>query len=271
MKISVITVNFNNRNGLEKTILSVVGQKDFDDYEYIIIDGGSKDGSVDVIKKHIQQISYWVSEPDKGIYNAMNKAVNVAKGDYLVFMNSGDCFYDGHVLRNVANTMEPDSDFIAGNTKCNGRINKTPQEITGMYMFRLSLHHQATFVKRSAFDKKQYDERFKITADWVHMFDMLVLHDAKYQHIDTIISEIEEGGVSVTNWKQLENERRMYLREVLPSRIYNDYHVFEYANALSGENQQLFKTLSEHHFVRNEIMLVNFLLKALIKIKKMIH
>ena len=101
MKYSIITINYNNKDGLEKTILSVLGQT-CHDYEYIIIDGGSTDGSVDVIKKYANRIDYWVSEPDSGRYPAMNKGINQAKGDYLNFMNSGDTFYSSTVLVDIA-------------------------------------------------------------------------------------------------------------------------------------------------------------------------
>ena len=100
MKLSVITINYNNRDGLRKTIESVVNQT-CRDFEYIIIDGGSTDGSVDVIKQYADRIDYWVSEPDKGIYHAMNKGIAVAHGEYLNFMNSGDCFYESTVVENV--------------------------------------------------------------------------------------------------------------------------------------------------------------------------
>ncbi|MDR2910496.1 MAG: glycosyltransferase [Bacteroidales bacterium] len=89
MKLSIITINLNNVAGLQKTIESVVKQT-FTDYEYIVIDGGSTDGSADIIKQHANKITYWVSEPDKGIYNAMNKGIRVAKGEYCLFLNSGD-------------------------------------------------------------------------------------------------------------------------------------------------------------------------------------
>ena len=91
MKFSIITINYNNVEGLRNTIKSVVNQT-YTDYEFIIIDGGSTDGSVEVIKEYANIITYWVSEPDKGIYNAMNKGIEVANGEYLNFMNSGDCF-----------------------------------------------------------------------------------------------------------------------------------------------------------------------------------
>ena len=97
MKFTVITINYNNVEGLRQTILSVVGQT-CDDFEYVIIDGGSTDGSVGVIKEYEDKITHWVSEKDGGIYNAMNKGVKVAHGEYLIFMNSGDIFFDNKVL-----------------------------------------------------------------------------------------------------------------------------------------------------------------------------
>ena len=112
MKYSIITVNFNNRDGLRKTIESVIHQT-CRDYEYIVIDGGSTDGSVDVLKEYDKNIDYWVSEPDKGIYNAMNKGITQAHGEYLNFMNSGDCFYDKNVLENLCE-KGLSSDIIVG-------------------------------------------------------------------------------------------------------------------------------------------------------------
>jgi glycosyltransferase involved in cell wall biosynthesis len=97
MKLSVITINYNNCDGLRKTIESVVSQT-FTDFEYIIIDGGSTDGSVDVIKEYAGRIDYWVSERDRGCYHAMNKGVKVAQGEYVIFMNSGDSFYTNDVI-----------------------------------------------------------------------------------------------------------------------------------------------------------------------------
>lgn len=114
MKISVITINYNNRAGLEATAESVVCQCGAD-YEWIVIDGGSTDGSVDVIKKHESRISYWCSCPDNGIYHAMNKGVKQATGEYCIFMNSGDCFAAPTVLKEVSGEAEQcGSDFITG-------------------------------------------------------------------------------------------------------------------------------------------------------------
>ncbi|WP_291275238.1 glycosyltransferase, partial [Flavobacterium sp.] len=98
--ISVITVNYNNDNGLKKTIESVINQT-YKNFEFIIIDGGSTDQSSEIIKNYQDKINYWVSEPDKGVYSAMNKGIKVANGDFLIFMNSGDVFINENVLQNV--------------------------------------------------------------------------------------------------------------------------------------------------------------------------
>jgi len=104
MKFSIITVNYNNKTGLFNTIKSVINQT-FSDFEFIIIDGGSDDGSIEVIKEYSDRITYWVSERDNGIYNGMNKGIVQAKGDYVNFMNSGDTFYSNNTLENVYSMM----------------------------------------------------------------------------------------------------------------------------------------------------------------------
>ena len=91
MKYSIITINYNHIEGLKRTIDSVISQTS-SNYEYIIIDGGSTDGSVNIIKEYKEHLVYWISEKDNGVYHAMNKGVAQAQGDYCIFMNSGDCF-----------------------------------------------------------------------------------------------------------------------------------------------------------------------------------
>ena len=109
MKLSIITINYNNKNGLQKTIDSVISQT-FKDFEWIIIDGGSTDGSKELIEKYSQHITYWVSEPDKGIYNAMNKGIKVAKGEYLFFLNSGDYLVQPNTINQIF-TQSPNTDY----------------------------------------------------------------------------------------------------------------------------------------------------------------
>lgn len=112
MKISIITVCFNAVGVIEKTILSVISQT-YNDVEYIIIDGGSTDGTLDIVKKYENYIAYWISEPDSGIYNAMNKGVKYATGLYCNFMNAGDFFINEKVLENIF-TSNRNEDLISG-------------------------------------------------------------------------------------------------------------------------------------------------------------
>ena len=114
MKLSIITINYNNARGLERTIKSVICQT-FTNYEYIIVDGGSTDGSLEVINKYADHISKWVSEPDEGIYNAMNKGTRMASGEYFNYMNSGDCFCDAHVLEDNGDIGLYNPCFFCGN------------------------------------------------------------------------------------------------------------------------------------------------------------
>lgn len=225
MKLSIITVNFNHKEGLRNTINSVVSQKNFDGYEYLVIDGGSTDGSRDVILENAKRIDYWVSEKDGGIYNGMNKGIKVAKGEYLIFMNSGDTFYDDHVLADVF-CHNREADFIVGNHVVGKDVHSSPKVVTGRYMFKTSLFHQSTFIKVSNFKDRLYDERFKIVADWAHMFRRLIIENASYQHIDVVVCRCEEGGVSATHWQDVLRERQDYLKSILPERIYDDYDMF---------------------------------------------
>ena len=144
MKFSIITVNFNNKEGLHNTIKSVINQT-FRDFEYIVIDGGSTDGSIDILKKYDKYINYWISEKDSGIYNAMNKGISKANGEYLNFMNSGDCFYALDVLEKVSKYGYT-SDFIVGkdyhyNEKSrHGHASIQPTRTT-MILFFMGLSH----------------------------------------------------------------------------------------------------------------------------------
>ncbi|MCF0185226.1 MAG: glycosyltransferase [Bacteroidaceae bacterium] len=162
MKFSIITINLNNAKGLEKTILSVIGQT-FQDYEYIIIDGGSTDGSLDIIQKYEAKITKWVSEPDKGIYNAMNKGTSMAQGDYLCYMNSGDCMYDSKTLHLVA--QNANTDLVLGWVEVDGKILKLNHEITALYLFKHYLCHQAAYIKNDLANSLPYNENLKISSD----------------------------------------------------------------------------------------------------------
>ena len=173
MKYSIITVNFNNANGLEDTINSIFKQT-CNDYELIIIDGGSTDNSKSIIEENQSQIDYWVSEPDNGIFNAMNKGILVSQGDYLIFMNSGDCFYNEKVLENSLHYLK--SDFVIGSIKRkedDTTMNYELSDISMMTFYKGAIPHQATFHKRSLFLNSLYDETLKISSDWKFFFQKI--------------------------------------------------------------------------------------------------
>lgn len=225
MKFSIITINFNNRDGLRKTIESVVNQT-FRDFEYIIIDGGSTDGSVDVIKEYADRIDYWVSEPDKGIYNAMNKGILKAHGEYLNFMNSGDCFHNNNVLEEVLPDLT--ADIIWGKTYIEEKQSYwAPQPPMTLLSFCLhGFNHQATFYKKNVFDSQKYDESYKLLADWKLTVYLVVVKQKKYKCSETVIANYDLTGISTTNKKRAIEERNMALTSLFPPGISEDYVFF---------------------------------------------
>ncbi len=222
MRYSIITINYNNKEGLAQTIESVLYQTN-KDYEYIIIDGGSTDGSVDIIKKNRSHIDYWVSEKDKGVYHAMNKGVAKAKGDYCIFMNSGDCFYSLDVLNNVANYQEDIicGKILKGNSSIPSGHNK--ETISLVDLMRASLPHQAMFIKRFFLVKHPYDENYKILSDWKFSIESIVFDNCSFHNIDMIVANYDTTGISSNSSGLFAKERELILKELFPPRIIADY------------------------------------------------
>ena len=202
MKLSIITVNLNNLEGLKRTYESVVCQT-FTDYEWSVIDGGSTDGSREFIEQHQDKFAYWCSEPDKGIYNAMNKGIVRAKGEYLNFMNSGDCFADKETLAGVFE-KERTADILYGYITVGGikggyhpyrTTNNNPRWYEICYAG--TLHHQSTFIKRELFDKiGLYDDSYKIAADIKWFVIAISKHGASCEFIANTIAIFAPGGKS---------------------------------------------------------------------------
>jgi len=227
MKYSIITINYNNREGLRRTIESVVNQT-YQDFEYIVIDGGSTDGSVDVIKEYADRIDYWVSESDKGIYNAMNKGILQAHGEYLNFMNSGDCFYDEDVLKNVKSYLN--SDIVCGKIKTTDNIEHwsfDKEEVTMMLFYNGNLPHQASFIRRELFTYSLYNEEYRIVSDWLFFIEKIVVENCSYNNIPLTISLFDVGGISSTNKALEKEERSIILQTLFPSRVLADYERFK--------------------------------------------
>ena len=227
MKYSIITVNYNNKEGLRRTIESVIGQT-FRDFEFIVIDGGSTDGSADVLRHYDEHISYWVSEPDGGIYQAMNKGIAHATGDYLNFMNSGDCFYDNGVLQRVVDHLG-EADIITGRDyhysedAQQGHASIQPPRTTMMHFFVATLDHQSSFIRRELFQGSPYREDFRLVSDWIFFTQKIVGEGCSVQFIPDIVCRREEGGLSEQQRERNRNEISQWLHQYLPQGVYADY------------------------------------------------
>ena len=224
MLLSIITVNYNNAEGLERTIKSVQEQT-YPEIEHIIIDGGSKDGAVEIIKKYEKKIAYWVSEPDNGIYNAMNKGVAQAHGDYCLFLNSGDILYNKDAVEKLC-SQQINADIVAANLECedaSGSTNIPPDEMSLSYFFTSSIPHPSTLIRTGLLHKIPYREDYKIISDWIFFFDTLILQNATYQHVDVFLSKFDMSGVSRNKEKAL-LEQEQYLSSIIPPRVYCEYN-----------------------------------------------
>ncbi len=222
MKISVITINYNNLTGLERTLTSVLAQKDVE-FEYIVIDGGSTDGSREAIERVEDRLTYWTSEADRGIYHAMNKGIEQANGEFCLFMNSGDTFHDSLVLSKVTPILKG-KDFYSGNQRNVGSSSKrvqSPCSIRAGWIANHFLPHQATFIRTSLLQERPYDEKYRICSDWKQMLEELILYNATYEHLDFTIADFDTKGISHDKkYNELhETEQRQILNELFPPRI----------------------------------------------------
>lgn len=223
MKLSIITVNFNDAEGLERTIKSVISQT-FHDYEFIIIDGGSIDGSVSVINQYEKYIDYWVSEPDGGIYSGMNKGLRRAKGDYLNFMNGGDCYHSSDVLEKIF-ALGSDADIITGTHAENGLRNVGEGGVTMLDLYKWAIDHQASFIRRDVAMRHPYDEKYRIVSDWKFFIEALIFENCSFYYTDTIVVDVDMKGISNTNISLDMQERETVLRELFPERVLKDYQL----------------------------------------------
>ncbi|NDW10317.1 glycosyltransferase family 2 protein [Dysgonomonas sp. 520] len=228
--LSIITVNLNNAKGLEETIKSVIGQT-YHSYEYIVIDGASTDGSTDVIKKYSSNINIHISEPDSGIFNAMNKGIKLAKGKYCLFLNSGDSFVSDDVLQNIFEQTDYSSPFINGNQVNDWGDHKSTvknkgRDLTLYDFYAGTIKHQATFIRRDLFDKYGlYDESLKIVSDWKFFLEVIGLHNEQPTFVDIDIVNFSWDGISTDKKMQEKHdkEREKVLSECIPPSVRKDY------------------------------------------------
>lgn len=249
--ISVITINYNNFSGLEKTFLSVFSQTK-KDFEYIIIDGGSTDGSAAYIENQRGHIDYWVSEPDKGIYNAMNKGIKAATGDFIILMNSGDVFYDDTIIEALSSELKTTDAIVYGDVvlrnekKDTERIQKHPEKLNFSYFYNQTICQQACFIKRSLFDTIFYfNENYKITSDWEFLIYAIYIEKVQTRKIDVLISIYDTSGISGNpDFRQIATkEREQTINKYFP--LYKeDYDLLcSYSSYRFGQLKQIEKSV----------------------------
>lgn len=221
-KFSIVTVNYNNKEALERTLKSVVDQ-DFEDVQYIVIDGGSTDGSKELITSYASNIDYWVSEEDKGVYEAMNKGLRAANGSYVLFLNSGEVFYETNTLSKLDAYIDGSAAIYYGNLMFvhdgEDRLREYPTQLRFSYFMDRSLPHPGSMIKRSLFDELfYYSEDLKIVADWEFFIYAVCKAQVTYQHLTMVVSRFELDGMSndPANKKLIEQERQMVLEKHFP-------------------------------------------------------
>lgn len=236
MKLSIITVNLNNRDGLQRTIDSVVNQT-FTDYEWIVIDGGSTDGSKELIEQYAMHFAYWCSEPDKGVYSAMNKGIAHAKGEWLQFLNSGDWLYEPQTLEYVFSNIHNAKIIYGKMLRKDGTLNNQDMMKETLHWSDFiygGLPHQSTFIKRELFDKiGLYDEKLKAVSDWKFFVTAIVYNKIPYIYIPKIISIYEGDGISDIIGQE---ERAKEKINLFPAMILDDLYKIQTYDYLYSEN-----------------------------------
>lgn len=243
IKLTIITINYNNASGLRKTVESVLNQTS-KEFEYIIVDGGSTDDSVQTIQQFndstIQQFQC-ISEPDSGIYNAMNKGIRMAKGEYVHFLNSGDWLVDEYVVEKMLKELNglinsgSQPDIFVGNKITvrpdgkvrYGRNDKRP--VSALTFYRGTIEHTSAYIRRAMFDKVgMYDESLRIVSDYKWYFDAVLNHNALVAFTDIYVSYFDNTGISSTNLVLDKAERRKVLEQMLPPVILADYDKYSF-------------------------------------------
>lgn len=287
MKLSIVTINYNNAEGLRKTLASVAAQT-YRDIEHIIIDGGSKDRSVDVIKEYIstnpdrdpffRHEIIWVSEKDNGIYNAMNKGISKASGAYVQILNSGDILADPDVTDRMVKALEETEyppilygnmirdfgngklsrDVCLGERVKSDEINAQEVEWTMDDFIKGTVNHDPTYIHRSLYEKYGlYDENLKICSDWKWFVNSVVFGGEKLHYVPIDVTIFDTTGISETNLEFREKERHDELEKMLPAAILKDYDRYHFPISQM-------KRLKKHHLWG----FVHFMERVLFKLEK---
>lgn len=231
MTLSIITVNYNDAVGLRRTLDSVRRQT-CKEFEYIVIDGASTDGSREVMAEYDDVVTSPISEKDTGVFNAMNKGIAKANGDYCLFLNSGDYLASDDVVEKALPCLDG-TDFVSGDTICVREQGKhalwpAPRILTAYVIVHYALSHQSTFIRTELLRKRPYREDLRIASDWEQELYELVFHDATYKCIPFPVSYFYEDGISRTDLDGVKRER---------DKVYSEYFSRRLLYSVLGENE----------------------------------
>ena len=230
LKLSIITINYNNAAGLLKTFETVFAQT-YTGFEYIVIDGGSTDESKAIINLYNDKINYWVSEKDKGVYHAMNKGIQKANGEYLLFLNSGDCFTGDKILEQ-AFAFEFNESIVYCDVKNNvtGEKIAFPDQLRFSHFYHATINHQSAFIKKQLFNEYGlYNENYEIASDWEFFIKCIFLKLESSRHLNLALVEFDfTDGISakLDNFEKMIGERKTILLKYFPGFV-KDYEDVE--------------------------------------------
>ena len=218
MKVSIITIAFNNLQGLKDTYESI-RQQTFRDFEWIVVDGGSTDGTKEFLEEHDSELAWWCCEPDAGVYNAQNKGTEHARGEYSIYMNSGDTFFAADVLEKALE-KDIDADIIYGNWMLvfedgKTRLGRAPQVVDLAYFYDDNMCHQSMLIRTEVVRNRPYDESFRIYADWDEWLALLV-QGKRFAKIDLTVCNFMVGGISTGDdaSEKLKQERKAEIKRI---------------------------------------------------------
>jgi len=269
--LSIITINYNDALGLKKTMDSVINQS-YKDIEYIVIDGGSSDSSVKIIQSYNDDRLQWISEPDTGIYNAMNKGIFRATGEYLLFLNSGDFLISNTILKTVIPKLDASCSFNSCNLLLDGdekRIKEHPEQISFSYLVTSTVSHPSTFIKNEMFVKYGvYNEDNKVISDWEFFFKTLGLNGESFQNIKETLTVFDMHGISSNdeNTKLITAEKEAVYKKYLAAIYTSEFDIYNFNNFRNPSKRiKLLMKIEKNSFVRKTTTFVLLLLSKFVK------
>lgn len=257
--LSVITINYNDARGLESTIQSVIAQT-VTDFEFVVVDGASTDGSMDVIKRYSDKINSWVSEKDQGIYDAQNKGISKAIGKYFIFLNSGDAFFDNQVVEKFYDFLKIEKgQVIYGNSNfihADGSGTKVcpPSKLDLNFWYGNTLNHQAVFFKRDLFiSYGRFSTEYRFASDFDFLFKVFLKLPQEFNYLNTTVCNYDNTGLTSKdeNHRLIMEEKKKIMLNYVSRKVFNEMRT-AYLSTLTLERKYM-TIIRENNFLRTTL------------------